>query len=811
MSRSPISTPLAAEAPAEPFRRHLAVFVGYLLLGMVFTWPMILNMGSGVIQIGSLPVDSGQGVWNLWWSRSALLNGNNPLTTAHLFYPLELSLFYQTLSLPNALLVLPVLLVWGPVAAFNTITLLSFGLGGYWTYRLARALAASPLAALLAGFVFVFTPYHMQRIWGGSLELIAMQWLPLYLLLLLHALARRSPASVLAAGLALLVTTLASQYHGLYAAVYTAAHGTLAALLAVRGTRLTTLAAGTSIGLVWIALLLPLALLSGGIGGIALEDWYIRQTFHAVALVDLIAPHGLHPLWGEAAQNWHARLHPFGTESGAGLGLGVTILWGLALWRRWAQAWPWALLALTCLLLAMGPQLRLSAAESPLPGPFMLLNLSEIFRNSSRPAIFVALMLLPVAVLVALGLDSLSRGAGGREQGTGNREQGTGNREQGTGNREQESREQGTGNREQGTGNREQESREQESRRTGEQANREQGTGKRHQINCRSSALSPQPSALSPQPSSFILHPSSFILLTLVIFESLVLPWQIMPLRVDPALQALNADPVAGAVLELPPQLNDSRGLLNQICHGRPLLGGYLARLPPYPLVSTPSVTRALWRAEQPTLDIMPLSAAAELASLGVGFVTFDRLQLPRNEQAQLRAWLDEPGISLLSASEQREIYQIEPTAARPALTLGAGWYELEQEQTRRWRWMQGQAELRLLARRRAAVTLHLRATAYGAARPLEFWQGETLLARLEVPGAPGEQRLSLRLLLPPGQTTLRLVSPAERSPEGRQISLSVSELRLAELPTAETWAAAVQLAIPPTITAISTAPCGGD
>lgn len=76
-------------------------------------------------------MDSGQGVWNLWWARESLLRGWNPLVTNYVYYPQQINLLYQTLSLPNALLALPALLALGPVAAFNAVALLSFALGGY--------------------------------------------------------------------------------------------------------------------------------------------------------------------------------------------------------------------------------------------------------------------------------------------------------------------------------------------------------------------------------------------------------------------------------------------------------------------------------------------------------------------------------------------------------------------------------------------------------------------------------------------------------------------------------------------------------
>jgi hypothetical protein len=299
-------------------------------------------------------------------------------------------------------------------------------------------------------------------------------------------------------------------------------------------------------------------------------------------------------------------------------------------------------------------------------------------------------------------------------------------------------------------------------------------------------------------------------LAALVLVEALVAPWPLTRLAATPETVAMQADPTPGAVLELPPRLNDAQALLNQICHGRPLLGGYLARLPFYPAVSFPSATRALWLAEAPAPDMFRPDAAAELASLGVRYVSLDRTELPRSAQTRLAEWLHAPGITEVSRSEARVLYAVEPALARPAVALGAGWYAAERDGERVWRWMGQRGELRLLARQHAVVSLSLRATAFGEARSLALLQGAQMLGTVEIPAAPADRTVTLRLLLPPGQTTLALESPAELAPDGRALSLSIEQVQLTSLPVSATWAGEATLALPTTIPAMGGAPCAG-
>jgi hypothetical protein len=739
---------LTATAPAEPLRLLLAIFAGYMLLALLFTWPLVLHLHDAVIQRGTLPVDGGQGIWNVWWARTALLNGINPYSTNYLFYPLEIDLFYQTLSLPNALLVFPALL-WSPILAFNLLALLSFGLGGLFAYCLARAVVPNRAAALLAGFVYAFTPYHLQRLWGGSLELIAVQWLPLYVLLLLRALERRTFASTLLAGLALLWTTLASQYYGLYAAIYTLFHAGLALwLLPSWRERLRGLAAAAGIGAVWLLGLLPFLWPLSELGGASIEDWYERQVYHSAAPLDFLMPHALHPLWGGLASAWQNSFHPFGLESGAALGLGIYGLCGMALARQWRRSWPWLVLALLMALLALGPELKLGTTSTGLPLPFALLDALGPFRNSSRPSVFLALMMVPVSVLVGIGA-SVSRCIGEPVSAL----------------------------------------------HTGEPVN----VGEPVRTLRTGQPVSPIRATSTSDPSSpphpFTPSPSFPVLLLtgLVCIEALVAPWALMPLRVDAIYAELGRDGQPGAVLELPPRNNDSQYLLNQLCHGRPLVGGYLARLPAYPLLAGESAINRLWEARAPGADILPLDPATELASLGIRYVVLDLRQLTGGQIERLGSSLEQPGIQRVASPDGLAVYRVDEGQGRLAATLGRGWLNLEEDGTRRWRWMGKEAEIVLLARQEGPVRIAFEATAYGRERTLEVWHEETLLQQLTIPAAPYAQQVHLQVLVGAGQSQIALRTVAEQAPDGRELSLSISKLAIAPLPIAPGFTPAQQ------------------
>ncbi len=58
-------------------RWHLGGLLSHIILSVLFTWPLVLNFlpGSGTTVPGFMREDRDQNLWNLWWTRQALLGG----------------------------------------------------------------------------------------------------------------------------------------------------------------------------------------------------------------------------------------------------------------------------------------------------------------------------------------------------------------------------------------------------------------------------------------------------------------------------------------------------------------------------------------------------------------------------------------------------------------------------------------------------------------------------------------------------------------------------------------------------------------
>src|SRR4051812_21789037 len=79
--------------------------------------------------------------------------------------------------------------VFGPVAAYNGVVLLTFPLSAATAYLLARYVGLGAPGALMAGIAYAFSPFHLAQA-AYHPQVAQTQWLPLYFLTLWRSLDR---------------------------------------------------------------------------------------------------------------------------------------------------------------------------------------------------------------------------------------------------------------------------------------------------------------------------------------------------------------------------------------------------------------------------------------------------------------------------------------------------------------------------------------------------------------------------------------------------------------------------------------------
>jgi hypothetical protein len=379
-----------------------------MLLAALVTWPILADLDRGVVgEVGG--VDAYQNVWNMWWIARALSQGQSPFWTRMLFYPHGVDLFWQTLGFSQGLVATPVTLAFGPRVAVNVTVLASFVVGGYVTFLLTRHLAGNAPAALVAGAVYAFSPFHLEKVLDGNIEVAAIQWVPCYVFALYLLLERPSWPRALISGMVLLWVSLGSWYYGLFCVLYTGSAVIVWMLGRARRPALCLAAWGALPLLIWGLALAPrIAGLAAG-GDQSLNDMRAIQAAHSADLLDFFLPSPVNRWWGPVVRAAHEQTYPDAVIWNVALGWVGLLLGGIGAVALWRQNWRWSLLLLAALLLALGPVLRVAGYDTGLPLPFALIRNLPGIRASQRPNHMAVIASLMLAILAAYGVIWLLR------------------------------------------------------------------------------------------------------------------------------------------------------------------------------------------------------------------------------------------------------------------------------------------------------------------------------------------------------------------------------------------------------------------
>lgn len=208
-ARMSFSFPPGDNAVRHGWRRELAWVAAYFPLSVLFTWPLGAHLGD---RLAGDTGDAWQNLWNLEWIRRALLAGHNPYRTTDLWHPDGATLVFQTFDLPDAIWSLPLRAVLGPWAVYDLVVLGTYVFSGASMYLLGRATGASRPAAFLSGAAYTFSTFHFGHALG-HLHILAMQWVPLFVLAMWRVLEGGRWRWAFGGGALLVLCSLASWYH----------------------------------------------------------------------------------------------------------------------------------------------------------------------------------------------------------------------------------------------------------------------------------------------------------------------------------------------------------------------------------------------------------------------------------------------------------------------------------------------------------------------------------------------------------------------------------------------------------------------
>ena len=387
----------------------LLVFLGYLVMTIVATWPLVLDPGGHFFGKPAGDGIGGIAYFDTW--RDSIFGGH-PGFDGSLSYPFGANL--RTNAVPPLYLALELLmsLVMGSTVAYNALAFLSFPLSAMGCYLLGRFLHLNPAPAFAAGTFFGFTAYHA----GQAAVHTTLPHTEVFPLVLLAFLAwRRHGGTRLAvlAGLATALTFMWDYYFAIFVSLMLGA--TITSLLVTdvvsagipRG--IFRAAQSVAIGLLGVAFSIPFFLLiKSGLQGSGVGNRNEAEVLiYAARPCQLLLPWSHHPELGKLGCP-DVGLPPAETALYVGMiALGLTLVLLLsAVWRGLPhgvarETWVVVPVAIVGLAWAMPTVWQAVVHTSP---PALLWMIIPGLRVSARA---VVLLQLGLAILGGAGLQVL--------------------------------------------------------------------------------------------------------------------------------------------------------------------------------------------------------------------------------------------------------------------------------------------------------------------------------------------------------------------------------------------------------------------
>ena len=411
VEHTPALSSRAQRSPSWPtIGLHTGVIAGYLALSVLMWWRVWVT-GHPTSTITCLCGDPSVEVWWLEWLPWAILHGHNPFFTNALYAG---SGGVNGLASPTAmfpaLIVSPVTLLFGPIAAFNVAATLAPVVSGWCMFLFARKFTRFVPAQVVAGLLWGFSPFVVDNLPYGHIHLALGYFPPLAGLVLYDLLVERKRRPWVD-GLLLGALVIAEFFTapeilvlmGLVAPVGLAMGIILAPRPVWDQRRALLVAGGTSLAMAVALLAYPLWFAVAGPRHVTGRAWP-DSAFAIDPITAVVNPGaGIHRFsWLQVLAGYHGALGPYLGYLGWGV-LAFIIVSTPVWWRRklaWcalvAGTWAWAL-----------------SRGSPQSGGWWPWHLFDRIPSvsSAWPARFADLVALCAALLMAISMDGWWRWA----------------------------------------------------------------------------------------------------------------------------------------------------------------------------------------------------------------------------------------------------------------------------------------------------------------------------------------------------------------------------------------------------------------
>ena len=187
----------------RPTSREALIFLAFLGLTILMTWPWITHLRDAVSDPGDPYLNS----WILSWDFHQTFHDPLRLFHGNIFYPYRYSLAFSEHNYGIAVLFFPLFaLGFRPLTIHGLAILLGFTFSGYGAFRLARTLTACNGVAWVAAITFAFIPYRFGQL--PHVNYLFAGWIPMVVEALVLFLRERSRKRAAWLGIAFFMNAL---------------------------------------------------------------------------------------------------------------------------------------------------------------------------------------------------------------------------------------------------------------------------------------------------------------------------------------------------------------------------------------------------------------------------------------------------------------------------------------------------------------------------------------------------------------------------------------------------------------------------
>ena len=202
---------------------YLYAGLGYLVIAIIVTWPLIEVMNEKVIRYpNDISPDIEGTFWYHWWVKHALLNGQNINFCDMIYSPIGRNVLLLFKNNLDCFFAFPFLCIFGFPGYYNILCIVVMIGNGLAVYALARRFTQNHMLAFLTGFLVSFNHFTINELQCGRIIQAILATPALYVLFFLKLLEEDRRRNILYLALILLINALLYWFYGMFLAIFTA-------------------------------------------------------------------------------------------------------------------------------------------------------------------------------------------------------------------------------------------------------------------------------------------------------------------------------------------------------------------------------------------------------------------------------------------------------------------------------------------------------------------------------------------------------------------------------------------------------------